>query len=310
MKKYFSFALLVTALIACNPDDEPVDTAYVTDGISLKETKQALLIHSYNPLVGYASQIPSLILEDAHKGEFNYLSTVAIPNTALTSPLTDSIALNQPLEPAIAFYLNDKTVDPSALYEETELALARRPVASVNHVVTTNDTAWLVDSKIKFYRDTNNPEFRIETYLTANFKAAQYPNNIDLRVNAAPNFVVNQDSLSVWDMELNNIDSSATLTSMGEIFYHKHVLAKNFNEESAWGFKLEEYTPFGQSFSENDVIGTSSTPIRHYFNKPDLGFDNAFEPGIEYDPGFLTVIWCYNEETGRYDYINSVFTQL
>lgn len=310
MKKIFLSALLIVVAVACNDDDKPVDNSYPTDGLSLPETKQALLIHSYNPLAGYTSQIPSLILEDAFPDAFNYLSTVAIPNTPLTSGLTDSIALNQPLEPAISFYLNDKTVDPGMLYSETELAVARRPVASVNHVITSNDTAWLIDSKIKFFKDTSNSGFRVETYLTADIQAAVFPNGLDLRVSAAPNFVITKDTASVWDVDLNNIDSSATLTTKGDAFYHKHVLAKNFNTESAWGTLLGEYTPFGESFSENDVIGTSSTPIRHYYLKPDLGFADAFDPGLPYNPGFLTVIWCFNQNTGRYDYVNSVFTSL
>lgn len=310
MKKILLSALLLFTAIACNDDDNPVEDNYPTDGIALPEVKSALLIHSYNPLSGYSSQIPSLILEDAFPDELNTLVTVADANNFLYSPLTDSLSLNQPLEPAIAFYLNDQTVSPGTLFGDVETAILRRPVATVNHKVTSNDTAWIIDNKIKFFKDTMNANFYVATYLTATYKAAEYSNTVNLKVNAAPDFVINQDSVSVWDFALNNIDSSKTLTTPGEPFYHSKVLVRNFNEESAWGTRLGEYTPFGVSFSENDVIGTRSTPIRHYFLKPDLDLDGAFEPGIEYKAGFLTVIWAYNEDAGRYDYVNSVSTQM
>lgn len=310
MKRIILSAILILAAIGCKDDEEKMDPPFVTDGISLDQEKSALLIHSYNPLVGYASQIPSLMLEDAYEGEFNSLYTIADPNHPLYSSLTDSIALNQPLEPAIAFYLNEKTVQPNEIFTEAELALRRNPVATVNHVVSQNDTAWFVDSKIKFFRDTANPRFFIATYLTANIQAAVHTNGVDLRVSNQANFVITADTASVWDMEVFSLDSAKTLTAKGDPFYHVNVLAQNFNKDHAWGTSLSEYTPFGQSFSENDIIGTESTPIQHYFLKPNLGYSDAYEPGMPYTPGFLTVIWVFNVETGRYDYINSVHSTL
>ncbi len=312
MKKIVLLALLFLSAIACEEDDQCDDCPipYVTDGIPLDQVKSSLLIHSYNPGAGYASQIPSLILEDALPGTFNSLYTVADQNSFLYSPLTDSISLNQPLEPAISFYLNDRTVAPNELISRAGAIAGKAPVATVNHVVTSNDTAWLVDSKIKFFKDTANPDFYIATYLCANFAAAKYGNALDLRVNSQADFVVNQGNVSVWDMNLPNIDSTALLKTPGDIFHHENILVKNFNEESAWGTRLSEYTPFGETFSDGDIIGTASTPIRHFFHKPDLGFDDAYEPNAPYDPTFITVVWTYNEETGRYDYVNSVATRL
>lgn len=317
MKKIFLLALLF-GMMACGDDGDGNgngSSGYPTDNLALPEQKNALLFASYLPINGVLAAIPNLILEDLHRDQFSMVSVIQDPNLfPIYTTAADSLSLNQPLQMAPSFYLNDKDANLGTLVEDAELALSRRPLITVNHRVSQNDTAWLVDSKVKIWRDTLGPNIRIETYFLANFKAVNYSDlGINLQAQASQGAIRNEDSLSLWDLDLQNIDSTRVLRRNGDPFYHPAILLANATEESAWGLPLGSYTPFGSIFQENDVIGTRSTPIRHYFLKPDQ-FDTN-EPmslleELEFQPIFLTIVWALNLENGKYEYINSVSTQL
>lgn len=311
MKRFALIALSVLTLASCEDDPVVTTSSYPTDGLALPQVRNSIIFTSYLPMSGYTTQIPMLILDDAYTENLNYVNVVNDGNNAFYSAIADSITFNQPLQAPPSFYLNDATVDLPSLSMAVESSMDKKPVASVNHKVTITDSAWVVDSKVKFWRDTVNKGFRVATYMLVNAKAANYPTaGINLNVNPAQGVITNNNDLSYWDYEVPNIDTSKTLTSKGDIFYHQHVLVKNFNDESAWGFPFTEYTPFGESFSDGDVIGTSTTPIRHYFPKPDSDIEGAFEPDYEFTPAFITIIWCQNADTYKYEYINSVLTSL
>lgn len=312
MKRFALLALSVLSLAACKDDPAPTASSYPTDGLALPQVKNAMALTSYLPTAGVATQIPSLIFKDAYQENFNYVNVVNNPTSPFYSPIADSITFNQPLQAPPSFYLNDQSADllniPAAA-EAIDVALKKKPVASVNHKVTITDTAWVVDSKVKFWKDTANNGFRIATYMVASVKAAMYP-NVNLLLNPSTGVIKTENDMSIWETAIPSLDSTSNVVSPGDIFYHQNILVKNFNEESAWGFPFTEYTPFGESFSAGDVIGTSTTPIRHYFPKPDSKIDGAFEPDFEFTPAFITVIWCQNADTYKYEYINCVMTEL
>ncbi|WP_421753705.1 hypothetical protein [Croceimicrobium sp.] len=311
MKRIALFGLALLTLASCEDDPVVKTNTYPTDNLALPQVRSSLILSSYSPSFGYIAEIPRLLLSDQYGSELTFMNVVTDANSEFYSAIADSITFNQPLEAAPSFYLNDETVDMASLLTDIEPALAKKPIATVNHKVTVTDTAWVVDSKVRFWVDTMNRGFRIATYMTLSAKAANYPTaGLDLRVNAAPGTVISNGDLSVWDQNLQSLDSSGTVTTKGDPFYHSNVLVRNFNPESAWGFSFEEYSPFGQSFSKGDIIGTKTTPIRHYFPTPNSGLDGAIDVDFEFTPGFLTVIWCENSETAKYEYINSVFTAL
>jgi hypothetical protein len=311
MKKTFLFTLslgLVFALGSCNNDDDngndDSNTGYPTDGLPLPEEKKALLITSYAPGSGYLFALPKLILEDLYGDQFNYLGIATAPGV-LKYPIVDSIVFNQPLQPAPAFYLNDRDILPTEIADEVETAVGRRPVATVSHRIMENDTAWVIDNKIKFWRDTAGAGFFVESYLLADIPAVNYQDlGVNFSLGNQPDFIRNEDSVSVWDEDKFNLDSSRTVVKDGDPFIHPSVLITNSNPERAWGFRISEYTPFGFSFSVNDIVGTRFTPIRHYIKKEALEED-SLDVNYPFDPVFLSVIWYFNEDTGKFEYINS-----
>jgi hypothetical protein len=215
------------------------------------------------------------------------------------------------LAPAPSMYISNETITPDALTAKIESEINRKPLATVNHIVTANDTAWLIDSKLKFWKDTTNPHFRIETYMLVSTPAARYNNSgVDFTISGAADVLTTPDTLSIWALELNNLDSTRLLTTKDDPFYHQNILVQSFNSESPWGTGFDDYTPFGATFSAGDIIGTKTTPVRHYFLKPDSGLDGAFMPGWDFKASFLTVIWVQNRDTFKYEYINSVMTNL
>jgi hypothetical protein len=191
------------------------------------------------------------------------------------------------------------------LIVDIEDAVMRRPVASVEHAVTRTDTAWLVDAKVKFWRDTLGAGFRIATYFLANVDAANYSTlGLDLRMGEVQNFIAQGDSLSTWITDVPNLDSTRNVTSNGEVYVHPFVLVDNFWPLSFLGRELGSFTPFGFQFNENDIIGTRSTPIRSYFLYPEE-MEDPDEMAYAFEPAFLTVIWFQNPATGNVSYINS-----
>jgi len=311
MKKYLAILTLVPLLWACEEDGNGGNngpSGYPTDNLDPEEEKPALLFFNYDPSSGASAglEITRLILEDNFQNELNHLSFVLDPNSPLYSDKSDSLA--QLLGPSFApsFFLNGTSVMPGLnLIVDIEDAVMRRPVASVEHAVTRTDTAWLVDAKVKFWRDTLGAGFRIATYFLANVDAANYSTlGLDLRMGEVQNFIAQGDSLSTWITDVPNLDSTRNVTSNGEVYVHPFVLVDNFWPLSFLGRELGSFTPFGFQFNENDIIGTRSTPIRSYFLYPEE-MEDPDEMAYAFEPAFLTVIWFQNPATGNVSYINS-----
>jgi len=313
MKRIALVLLSVITLASCEDDPVVSTSTFPTDGLALPQVKNTLMMTSYMPMSGYSTQVFNIALADAFPGTYNGINLVNDGANVLYTAISDSIAWNQPLQAAPSLYLNDATVlDPSNLLEDVTKAQEKRPIAAVNHVVTNTDSAWVIDSKVQFFRDTTNAGFRIETYMLVNAIAANYPTaGINLTTNPSAGVMVTQNDLSVWDVEIFGlVDTTKALTTKGQPYYHQNVLVRNSNPESAWGYPFTEYSPFGQSFSDGDIIGTRTTPIRHYFGKPDSDIDGAFTADYEFTPSFITIIWVQNESTFKYEYVNSVLTEL
>lgn len=311
MKRIAILAFGLLLFSACEDDPVVTDNSYPTDGLALPEVRTSILLNSYNPSLGFVSETGRLLAADAYPGAFTHMSLVNDGASPLYSAIADSIYLNQPLAAGPSFYLNDQTVDPALLLQSVDDAQGKRPIAVVNHKVTTNDTAWIIDSKVKFFRDTVNPGFRIATYMATSLVAKNYPGlGFNLNTNPAQGLVKNVGDATLWEVDLDNIDSTRKITTANDTFMHRNVMVKNYNPESAWGTSFEEYSPFGQSFSEGDVIGTRTTPIRHYFLRPESGDSDAHDPGYAFSPSFVTIIWVQNQDTDKYEYVNSVMTTL
>lgn len=311
MRKYALFAFALVLAWSCKDDDQPSSQSYPTDGLALPEQKEALLIGSYRTDNGYSIDFIRRILQD-HGGEdiVNYMSVVNDKNSPLYVGLADSIAFNQPLFPAPALYLNEENLDPTGdMPDELDFQLGRPPLLSVNHAVSGNDTAWIIDSKVRIWRDTA-AQFHIETYMLANIQAAFYSKaNIDFRATPQTGFMRTVDSFSVFDFDLIGTDSTI-IVPKDSPYYHERILVAGQDEHHPFGTPLGDYTPFGTFFSANDLIGTETTPIKHYFLKPDSRIRGAYKPDFPFTPTFLTVVWNFDEDSGKYIYVNSVSTTL
>src|SRR5690606_17027176 len=91
------------------------------------------------------------------------------------------------------FLLNTLPLDLSNMediLDELSFIKAERPAIAVAHKVTSNDTSWIVDVKVKFLKDTVSDYFQVETYMLADIPAKLYTDpNIDLRTGAAQGLI-------------------------------------------------------------------------------------------------------------------------
>lgn len=316
MRKIALLVLIFTSLASCKDDEEPTPVAgYPTDDLVFTEQTNSLLLFSYNTNSGVTASYELIrkLVEDRFGDTLNHMSLVYDSNLPLFSTSADTLSQILSVGLAPDFYYNQYAYNPSIfdiLVSDISAFNKRKPIASISHAVTKTDSAWIVDNKIKFWKDTSGSHFTVETYYLNDVVAASYWSSlgIDLRIGSV-NGVVNQgDSISTWEENFYNLDSSNLIVTAGERYVHNYVMVDNFSESSVFGDPISDYTPFNL-FSFNDVIGTSSTPIRHYFLRPGHDDDPSDDILYEFEPVFLSVIWAYDALDGTYTAINSYMSK-
>lgn len=309
MKKLLIAALCIIAVSACKEDEPVVSNGYPTDGLTLEPKKNALLMMGYkfNLTPTAASHVIRAYSEHEYKGRVNHLSLVTDAAEPFYNPLTDSL-LNYFQSPTWPYFVvNDEILDATnPLPEELEMELTGKPVVSLKHVVSQNDTSWVVDTKIKFFEDTlvQPNAILIETYMAADIRARVFGSQgMDLRFTATKDLIKNTDSASFWDLNLYSEDSSSVIIKKEDPVYHNYIFLENNNPDNILGTPLSEYWSFSGDYHEGDIIGTADTPIRHHFKKPEKG-EFTFDRKLR----FVTVIWIFDPVSSTYKYLNSYST--
>ena len=316
MKKVFLIVLAAFAVTACGDDDDNgnKNTGYPTDNLTLTEVKKVLYMANYAPFSGISvpNKLFETIAEDEFGNDLNQVNLVLPPN-ALTSQASIDLAGGFGLTSPTNLNVNGNpyTFSPTFLEDFADLLKRPLPIASVAHKVTKNDTAWLIDCKVKFWKDTIAAKrFKIETYFLADVPAYNYTSlSLDLRMAEIKDVIKQGDSISSWITDIPNLDSSKQVISRGDEYIHTNVMFDKAHPDSLYGIPIATYTPFGLQFFENDVIGTRSTPIRHSFTRPNRDDDSNNDIEFIYTPVFLTVIWSEDPITGDVDYINSFMSR-
>lgn len=317
MKKILLFSTLIAAVIACKPSDDPIiEKTYPTDGLPLEEQKNVLVLTGIDSENSVSALFEYFRLqnEDEYKGDLNTMSFLTTPYGNLFSSYADSIMMNFQSPFAPYFVVNGQEVFFSELDTEIKRASRQKPLLAVAHAVSSNDTAWIVDNKVKFFNDTTSDDINIDTYMLIKLKAREYKVNssvtIDLKMMEQKDLIKNPalplPRESQWDLNVVSKDSSKTLVSKGSSYYYDNILLEKFDSVNVWGTSIGSYWPFNGEFYKGDIIGTKDTPIRHYFKKP--AEMTTEEQPFEYDIKFLTIVWVRNPSTGSYEYVNSYST--
>lgn len=311
MKKLLLIGLISTTFFACDKDDEvPATIVYTTDGLPLPMEKKALLLMGYSS--GSAATINYEIFRQLSEAEYgaklNHLSLGIVEGNIFYSPEADTIRTNFLSLTPPSFVVDFEEVSGAEVFDAIESSISTAPLLSVAHKVSENDTAWIVDNKVKFFQDTSSAGIYIETYMLGRIRAKTYEGDVNLNVAEVADLTSRKDSASFWATDVMSLDSTKNVISSGDEYYHQWVLMRGFNPKSAWGKQLGSYWPFGGEFFRGDVIGTRDTPIRHHFLKePKLDGDDVEIP-YDFEPQFITVVWALNPFTSAYEYVNSYAT--
>ncbi|MGB0176858.1 MAG: hypothetical protein ACPF9D_06815, partial [Owenweeksia sp.] len=271
MKKFTLLFLVVTAALSCKKDDGggPSEPPYPTDDLVLEEKTNSLMLMPYAP--GDKSKLPNQVfcelLEYEYEGTFSHLNIVTGMGHPFNFPVADSIATHFGYPKQGIFTLNGQVLDPEEVPDVIELTELEKPTVAVAHKVMDTDTAWVVDAKVKFLRDTSSVNFTIETYMILDVPAEKY-DKYDLRYPKTEGVTDLNDDFSFWIKNIVSFDSTETVIAANDPYIHHNILYKNFNSRNSFGTKLSEINPLGGEFFKNDVYGTRFTPIRHYFKKP------------------------------------------
>lgn len=315
MKKLLIASLFLAFVSSCDEETPIVTEPGSTEGITLLPKKNALLITGYKfnttMFANTSVTANSALYRETFEGEFtDRINHISFPdNSSLYyNPLSDSLLTNFGPTPFPYMALNPSLVfppplNPITIYPAIETEIAKKPLASVGHVVFKDDTSWVVSCKVKFFDDTlvQPNAIRIETYMLADIEAKEFgAQGFDLRFSPQNDLIYNSDSSSYWDIDVPNIDSTKFHVEVGDPVSHKYIFVKNSNPANPYGTPLSTYWPFAGDFHEGDIIGTRDTEIHHHFAKLEKGEFN-FDRKVR----FLTVVWALNPITSVYDYVNS-----
>lgn len=311
MKKLLIATLFLAVIGSCKEDDPIVVISGSTAGITLKAQKNALLISGYD-VTQQGSLLQARINAIAELEFKDRLDLISFTpkNAPFYNSMSDSLLnIIGPPFPAgnpFYFFLNGTqltSASPLTITDDVEAELTGRPLASVGHVVYKDDSSWVVSSKVQFFDDTlvQPNTVRIETYMLADVDARVFGvQGLDWRFTQIQDQVLNTDSMSFWDFDQYNIDSSAKSITKGTGIEHLNLFMANSNAENEFGVPVADYWPFAGDFHDGDIIGTDATPIHHHFTKlesDEFDYDRRVK--------FLTVIWIFNPFTNIYDYVNS-----
>ncbi len=310
MKRYLLAACIAFALGACKEETKEEPKQYTTDGLTLKEEKRPLLIQVYarGTQTQALYEVVRLSVEGSYP-EMNTLSIGTADGDIFEQEFAEDLLVNfgAGIMPP-AYLVEGEDVDLLDLPEAIEdlSNSTKKPMLAIDHKVTSNDTAWVVDTKLKFLKDTLSDGIFIETYLAADVPSVK--NDIhDLRFPQINDLVNQGDTISRWAMNIPYYnDSTKFAVKSGDTYVHPAVLLDRYNKDSPWGTALSSYWSFGGVYSENDVIGTRYTPIRHYFNKEDIAEKYEFR----FKPRLVTVVWILNPFSFQFEYVNSISTTL
>ena len=314
MKKILLFSALIALLGSCGEDDpKPV----VDSGPAVPEQKyNALLLmgtSTQNP-VSAANEAVRLQTLHEYAGRVNTLNMVTNSLGPIYEPDGDTIMMNFQ-SPGSPFLVIDGTdVMLTELMDETKFALRNKPLLAVTNSVSQNDTAWIIDHKVKFFMDTISDEIYIDTYMLGTSKAREYetaiPNVVfDMKMAATPKLISNPGNPipkeSQWDLDVYSVDSSKVLAAKGSPFYYQNMFMDKFDSTGTWGYSLADYWPFGGEFYKGDIIGTKDTPIRHYFKK--FTSEGAASPDFvaNMELRFMSIVWVRDNVTGSFVHGNS-----
>ena len=309
MKKLGIFALLFALFIACDDDDDDSsgDGGYITDNLTVEEKTKSLLAMGYSNKNGAIPALQQLriIAEDEFGDDLNHISLADSSVGDLGFSTADSLIIQFGYGMLPYLVHNNEDINASQLFTIPENSISKTPIAGVRHTVSKNDTAWRIDAKVKFFKDTTDAKIRVQTYMLGNIDATKNDNqgyNL-LQAGAGGNDapIAENDTVTSWNTDILSLDSTETLVSNGETYTHQYILMDK-SETPMPGRPLESYWPFGARYIVNDVIGTEDTPIRSYFLLPS---ESDKYPDYSFDAEFLTVLYIQDPMTLNWLYLNS-----
>lgn len=306
MKQIFSLLAIALVFSSCKEDDPIITSTYPTERLNPSPETNSFVIVEYSSTSSNSanSELIRGSLLDMFPSNLVHLSLISNTGDPLYVPNGDSLSDHFGGKPAGTFLLNGaaKSVpEILASIDEINDNISTKPILSVAHAMSTNDTAWIADILVEFYKDTVTPFLYIESYLVADMEALLYnAGPIDLRLKPNSPLTTNVGEITQWAKDFFNADTTKLLYPVSSTYTHKGVFLGNFNPNNEFGTPLASYTKFGGEYFSNDNIGLQQNPIQHYFLKSDYDhLDFTFKPRI------VTVVWVYDFIALDYKYVNS-----
>ncbi len=294
---------LVFLAMSCKDDGDGPSTGYITSNLNVSEEQKLLYINASDLSQPSTAtyRIFSEIAENDYPGRVISLQLFNNMNSPFFSDYSDSI-FSYLGYAAPSGYIQGEQVD--LIDPETQFnRLSReKPFVGVSHAITENDTAWIANVKIRFFDDTTTSALYVQSYVLGTFRAELNDSAVDMRQAGFPDLVIEQNNQNFWDRDVNSLaDTAKRIITKGDPYFHENVLL--YGTGSLFGKKVDEFNPFGSIFYTNDVLGTQSTAIKNFIEKPTM------EPDFSYEINFVTILWMFNVIDGNWEYVNGYISK-
>ncbi len=183
------------------------------------------------------------------------------------------------------------------------------PVMGVGHAVRSNDTAWLVYPKVKFFANDQS-DYYVQSYVMLDNAVAKQYGGVDITQASAFAEVQagSNGTPSIWTQNAGPVDSVTFLYQQGDAYMHHDVaLYAGVNDTNVYGLPLSVINPIGQNFFQGDVFGNEFTPIEIAVPKPDFDMIRHVEGEIK----VATIVWQRISGTpDLYVFVNGYYSEM
>lgn len=308
MKKIIGiFALSALVFAGCkdNGDEngDPPGSDYPTANLKFDNVTRMLVLQQTSLDCSdcpFASE--NIIVAKAKYGEqVFHLSMHLFDPLQTTNTLELIEAFDTTLIPNI--FINNTSVNLDIL-NNFEAQLSNNPSgASVNHAVIETDSGYLVHPIVKFNKEYRDASIRVQSYIVIDEILAI--NHGSMNLNQKSNGLlfdgVGSQTPTRWGQDAAFLDNEP-LVKQGDPFYHRNVIWNRASTPHPFGFDLDSVHPFGGgAFFEDDIFGTSNTPIKLLLTPPTIP--------IEVEYSVATIVWELNSE-GKYDFVGGFKSKL
>lgn len=305
--------LIAMTAVACDPteDDDP-ETTYPSDNLSVTADQNIFVVERTNVDCGscITTQEATEVMKTLYPERIIPMSLHTTDTLYTDFNLAVEATLGIDAGNTFNLFINHTQVASNPYEIVQDIIDGNIPSGvGVNHATGTNDTAWIIYPKVKFFAD-NQSDLYVQSYVMLDGVVAKQYAGVDLTQQSTDSRVTTgaNGSPTYWNQNGGQTGDNEYLYSANTTYlHHDDLLAAGVNDTSEYGIPLSTINPLGQSFFNGDIFGNQYTPIEIFVPFPD--FDIASAVGA--DLKVVTIVWeRIPGSPDVYSFVNGYYSEM